>query len=52
MLDDDKQWSDPRGPAFLCKKLEIMIIKQLLLGNLVTDECITDYDNKECVDDE
>jgi hypothetical protein len=52
MLGYDKQWSDPRGPAFLCRKLEIMIIKQLLLGNLVTDECITDYDNKERVDDE
>ena len=34
------------------QKLEIMIIKQLLLGNLVTDECITDYDNKERVDNE
>lgn len=38
------------GPAFFVQKLETMIIKQLLLGNLVTDECITDYDNKECVD--
>ena len=51
MSDYGKQWSDPRGPAFV-QKLEIMIIKQLLLGNLVTDECITDYDNKERVDNE
>lgn len=57
MLTINRTWTF-RGPVFFvdghdaAAKLKNMIIKQALLGNLVTDECIRITKKKERVNDE